>query len=128
LTFLKICQIFTISVIFSFLLTNCSATKVLPEATKVRISKKEPKGCEYLGEATGDQGNFFTGKWTSNANLEEGARNSLKNKAAKMGGNVVVILTDRAGQTGSAGPYGGSSSQTNVVYSGTVYKCPPSTL
>jgi hypothetical protein len=77
-----------------------------------------------LGEATGNQGNFFTGAWTSNENLETGARNDLKNKAAGMGGNVVVLLTNRAGVTGSAGQYGGSMQQTNVTVTGTVYRCP----
>ncbi|WP_131701662.1 DUF4156 domain-containing protein, partial [Enterobacter hormaechei] len=77
----------------------------------------------FLGEVTGSQGNFFTGGWTSNSNLETGARNDLKNQAYSMGGNVVVILTQRAGQTGSAYFGSGSSQQTNVTLSGTVYRC-----
>ena len=84
----------------------------------------EPTGnCTFLGEVTGSQGNFFTGGWTSNSNLETGARNDLKNQAYSMGGNVVVILTQRAGQTGSAYFGSGSSQQTNVTLSGTVYRC-----
>ncbi|WP_253248803.1 DUF4156 domain-containing protein, partial [Klebsiella pneumoniae] len=80
---------------------------------------------ERLGHynVTGSQGNFFTGGWTSNSNLETGARNDLKNKAWKMGGNVVVLLTQRAGQTGSVYHGTGSSQQTNVTLSGTVYRC-----
>ncbi len=89
---------------------------------------RDPKGCEYLGEATGNQGNFFTGGWTSNANLETGARNELKNVAHRMGGNTLLILSSRAGVTGSFnvsnGYGGGSSEQTNVTYSGAVYRCP----
>lgn len=56
--------------------------------------------------------------------LETGARNDLKNKAFDMGGNVVTILTQRAGVTGSSSYYGGSAAQTNVTLSGNVYKCP----
>lgn len=53
-----------------------------------------------------------------------GARNDLKNKAYKMGGNTVVLLTQRAGQTGSSWHGSGSSKQTNVTLSGNVYRCP----
>ena len=97
------------------------------QAQKVHLVTSEPKDCEYLGEVTGNQGDFFTGGWTSNANLETGARNDLKNQAAQMGGNTVQLLTTRAGQTGSFGvgngSGGGSSEQTNVTYVGTVYRC-----
>lgn len=106
------------------LLAGCQATQVNPNAAKVRITNNEPTGCEYLGEVTGNQGNFFTGGWTSNENLETGARNDMKNKAAGMGGNVIVMLANRAGNTGSYDRYGGGTQQTNVAYSGTVFKCP----
>lgn len=109
-------------------LIGCAATQLKPGAEKVRFMQSEPKGCKYLGEATGNQGNFFTGGWTSNENLETGARNELKNKVVEMGGNVVVVLTNRAGQTGSYGQYGGGSQQTNVTLTGTVFKCPNGAL
>lgn len=83
-------------------LTACSANSLNYGAEQVRVMTSEPgKECSYLGDITGSQGNFFTGGWTSNSNLETGARNDLKNKAYKMGGNTVVLLTQRAGQTGT---------------------------
>lgn len=113
----------------TLVLSGCAATPLNPNAQKVRIVTTEPAHCEYLGEVTGNQGDFFTGGWTSNANLETGARNDLKNQAAQMGGNTILLLTTRAGQTGSLGmgngSGGGSSSQTNVTYVGTVYRCQP---
>lgn len=109
-------------------LAGCAAAQLKPGAEKVRFMQSEPKGCKYVGEATGNQGNALTGGWTSNENLETGARNVLKNKAVDMGGNVVVILTHRAGQTGSYGQYGGGSQQTNVALTGTVFSCPESVL
>lgn len=110
-------------------LAGCAAEQLRPGAQKVRFMQAEPKGCKYLGETTGNQGNFFTGGWTSNENLETGARNTLKNNAYDMGGNVVVLLTNRAGQTGSySGDYGGRSQQTNVSLSATVYSCPANVL
>jgi hypothetical protein len=108
------------------LLSGCSAQQLNSGAEKVRFLQADPKGCKYLGEATGNQGNFFTGGFTSNSNMETGARNTMKNKAAAMGGNAIVLLTNRAGQTGSAGLGSGSLQQTNVVLTGTVYDCPES--
>lgn len=100
-------------------LSSCAATSLLPGAEQVRIVTKEPTDCEYLGEVIGEQGSTFT----SNVNLEQGALNDMKNKAFKMGGTIVVLMTTRAGQTGSLSPTGGSIQQTNVVYVGTVYRC-----
>ena len=114
-----------LSFVLIILICGCSATEIKPEAARIRITTNEPVGCQYLGEVTGNQGNSFTGGWTSNANLEIGARNDLKNQAYAMGGNLIHMLTNRAGQTGSGGMYGSSSEQTNVVYVGAVYRCPP---
>lgn len=109
-------------------LAGCQATALKPGAEKVRFMQTEPKGCKYVGEATGNQGNFFTGAYTSNANLETGARNEMKNKALDLGGNVIVMMTSRAGQTGSGDQYGSHSQQTNVTMTGTIFNCPDSVL
>jgi hypothetical protein len=91
----------------------------------VRITNAEPGSeCKLLGEVTGSQGNAFTGAFIPNKNLETGARNDLKNKAAALGGDVVMLITQRAGQTGSFDSGGGSITQTNVTLSGNVYDCP----
>lgn len=106
-------------------LAGCAAVPTNPGAERIRITNVEPaKECKYLGDVTGNQGNFFTGAYTSNENLETGARNDMKNKALAMGGNVIAILTQRAGQTGGGSSGGYGSSQTNVTLSGNVYKCP----
>ncbi|CBG89666.1 DUF4156 domain-containing protein [Citrobacter rodentium] len=116
---------FIIVVFSALLLSACSANSLKAGAGQVRITHNEPgKACSWLGDVTGSQGNFFTGGWTSNSNLETGARNDLKNQAWEMGGNLVVLLTQRAGQTGSAYQGSGSSQQTNVTLSGSVYRCP----
>ncbi len=92
-----------------------------PGASTVRLTHQEPGDrCTFLGDATGNQGDFLLGQVMSNADLETGARNDLKNKAAALGGNVVVLLTQRAGQTGSKDHL----AQTNVTLSGNVYRCP----
>lgn len=118
-----------ISIIFIAIgLAACAAQPLKPEAKMVRLTTIEPsKNCQFLGDITGNQGDFFSGEFTSNADLETGARHDLKNKAHNMGGNIVFILTQRAGQSGAYAPeYGGGTSQTNVTLSGNVYRCPTS--
>lgn len=117
--------LFLCSIAFS--LSACQAIKLTPGAEQVRLTHNEPgQECKFLGEITGNQGDFFTGEFTSNANLETGARHDLKNKAYQVGGNTIYLLTQRAGQTGSFDPdFGGGISQTNVTLSGNVYHCPP---
>lgn len=112
--------------LFAFLaLAGCAATPLQPGAEMVRVTNTEPGSeCEFLGDITGNQGNSFTGPFITNENLETGARHDLKNKAAALGGNLVVLLTQRAGQTGSVSEIGGSVEQTNVTLSGNVYRCP----
>lgn len=104
-------------------LTACSAIPLQPTANPVRLTHVEPTDCKFLGDVTGNQGDFFTGGFTSNADLETGARNDMKNQASAMGGNVVYLLTQRAGQTGNYGNDFGGTQQTNVTLSGNVYYC-----
>ncbi|HEY0685876.1 MAG TPA: DUF4156 domain-containing protein [Steroidobacter sp.] len=111
--------------LFAFVaLAGCAATPLQPGAEMVRVTNTEPGSeCEFLGDITANQGNSFTGPFTTNENLETGARHDLKNKAAALGGNLVVLLTQRAGQTGTLGEIS-SVEQTNVTLSGNVYRCP----
>ncbi|MGE8639469.1 MAG: DUF4156 domain-containing protein [Achromobacter sp.] len=111
----------TICIASLFALAGCSATGLSDTAGLVRLTRSEPdlQKCRFLGDATGSQGDFLFGSITSNSALETGARNDLKNKAASMGGNVVYLLTDRAGQTANDGEL----RQTNVTISGGVYAC-----
>ncbi|MCX7090473.1 MAG: DUF4156 domain-containing protein [Legionellales bacterium] len=121
------------AVFFLASLTGCAAIVVNPEARHVIVSPNAaPKGCQYVDQVIGNQGNFFVGNYTSNAHLEEGAMNDLRNKAYAAGANYVQLVTTRAGITGAmqatydrGGFMSGSSSQTNVTNVGNAYKCPP---
>lgn len=105
-------------VLIMALMVGCSATPIRKGAEHVKLTNFKPNdNCKYLGDITGSQGDFFTGRYTSNEILETGARNNLKNKADSMGGNLVVILTQRAGFSGK------NSRQTNVTITGNVYNC-----
>ncbi|PJD91508.1 MAG: hypothetical protein CK424_06785 [Legionella sp.] len=119
------------------LISACSSILLEPGAAMVISSpNRAPKACKYLGQVTGNQGNFFTGAYTSNRNLEIGAMNDLKNQAYKLGANYIQIITSRAGISGSMGGgqgvfgaqngyVSGHSSQTNITNVGNAYHCPP---
>lgn len=114
----------TIIILAAILLSACQAIPLQAGAEKIRITNTEPSNCKFLGDVTGSQGNAWSGDMTANAVMETGARNDIKNKALIMGGNVIYLLSQRAGTTGSYGYYGGSQRQTNVTLSGNVYSCP----
>ncbi len=121
-------------------MSGCAAIQpVSPEVNSrvIASTNPPPKECKFVSQVLGSQGNFFTGGWTSNANLEQGSMNDLKNKAYLAHGNYVQLVTNRAGATGGGSIYsdghGGlfgssSSSQTNVTSTGNVYRCPPKSI
>lgn len=123
-------KIFTLlTICFAATLFGCAAVKLNSNAQKVLVSPNKPaKGCKYLGQATGSQGNTFTGDLTSNKNLDAGSMNDVRNQAANMSGNYVQILTNRASIAGGGGGYdgtgGGGISQSTATVIGNVYKCP----
>lgn len=105
-------------------LSACSANTLDPHAREVQVTQMEPQGhCQFLGTVTGEQGNVLTGGWTSNVNLETGALNTLRNETAKLGGNAVSLITNRAGSSGFYDNGGGGSQETNVVITGSAWKC-----
>lgn len=100
----------------AILLVGCAANSLRPEAQKVRLLSATPgPECKYIADATGGQGNFITGPYTTNSNLQAGAINDLKNQAAAMGGNAVFVLTSSAGLDGGT--------QTSFTSTGNVFFC-----
>ena len=99
------------------LLTGCAAKSVDTNGLKVKTTREKPTGnCAQLGEVTGAQGNWFTGPYTSNKNLHDGAVNDLRNQAGKMGGNLVWIHEDKM-------LTGHQAETVNALIIGTVYRC-----
>ncbi len=108
----------------ALLLAGCASIALKPGADKVIVSpNKPPRGCKFLGQVSGSQGNFFTGSYTSNRNLEIGAQNDLRNRALDKGGNYVQLITNRAAFSGGAGYGSGGATQTSVMTMGNVYRC-----
>ncbi|CEG58556.1 DUF4156 domain-containing protein [Legionella fallonii] len=121
----------------TIMISGCASIPLDPQAARiVATPNPAPKGCKYLGQVVGNQGNFFTGSYTSNRNLEEGAMHDLKNKASQLGANYIQLITNRAGVTGSMGGsfdrhggfISGSSEQTNVTNLGNAYRCDPKAI
>lgn len=129
---------FVVSV--ALILGGCAAIQPInPEVNSKVIASNNPppRGCKFVKQILGSQGNAFTGGFTSNANLEIGAMNDLKNKAYLAGGNYIQIVTNRAGVTGSSSLFsngnggfvgGGNSQETNVTSTGNIYRCPPKSI
>ncbi|WP_175996861.1 DUF4156 domain-containing protein [Burkholderia stabilis] len=107
-------------------LAACAPLALSSTGRDVRVVMTDPGGtCRHLGDVTGSQGNFLIGGFIPDSSLETGARNDLKNRAAALGGNVVVLLTQRGTQSGSFdGNDGGYLRQTGVTLTGSVYRCP----
>ena len=112
-------------VLTATLLGGCAATALSPGAARVMVTKTQaPPGCVYMGSVVGEQGGAFSGKYTSNKNLAEGAFNDMKNKAHELGANYVVLEDTHAGSTISGDKNSVSGGQTDVTHIGNAFKCP----
>jgi len=84
-----------------------------PQAKSVRLYDELPpnQACDYIDEIIGDEANMFTFLFMSNHDMTMGARNALRNKAAALGGDTVVIQKSVFVYT------------TSTVFVGQVYNC-----
>ena len=80
--------------------------------------------CKFVQTLVGEQGGSFTGPFTSNRSLAEGAMNDMKNKAHGVGANYVLLETTTAGNTVGGGRHGLSGGQTDVTHVGNAFICP----
>lgn len=102
----------------ALVLIGCSATPVSQKGTAVEITTERPQNCRMLGEVIGSQGNAFSGDFTRDETLIQGARNDLRNKAAELGANVVQIQNT----LNSTHPYSAGAIKSTVV--GIAFDCP----
>ena len=100
------------------LLTGCMANSVTPQGQKSSLFKVCLPNINALTKekSLATQGNWLTGSWTSNSNLALGARNDLRNEAAELGANVVVI-TETINATDE------DNSLENITHVGRAYLC-----
>ncbi|WP_437627900.1 DUF4156 domain-containing protein [Sorangium sp. So ce1151] len=120
------CTLVPLLLLSSALLPACAAVELNPGAERVIITRQPaPKGCRFRGTVIGEQGGAISGPLTSNANLQEGAVNDMKNKAHEMGSNYVVLENTSTGNTISGNRDSISGEQTDVTHMGSAYSCPP---
>jgi hypothetical protein len=74
------------------LLLVCACTSTSPAGEKVRVTSNPEaiKGCELLGPVKGSSG--WGGAATANVS-ENNSMNALRDNAAKMGANVVLMVS-----------------------------------
>jgi uncharacterized protein YbjQ (UPF0145 family) len=107
------------------LVTGCAATALRPGADRVMVTRLPPPSeCKFVATLVGEQGGSFTGPFTSNKRLAQGAMNDMKNQAQEMGANYVLLETTTAGNTVSGGRHGMSGGQTDVTHVGNAFVCP----
>lgn len=95
--------------------TGLSCASLTPEGARVRVTQNPDvvRGCEFLGNAKAGSG--WGGPAGGNMGEDE-VQTKLQNQAATMGGNVLFLISNKAGG------YGGSSRGVAEVY-----RCAPPT-
>ncbi len=78
-------------------LGGCSSIPLEESAREVRIlySMTPPPDCRLIGDIVGSAGHWYSYLFITNANLSLGALNDIKNKARKLGGNTVRVVSNR---------------------------------
>ncbi len=103
-------------------LTACAAKQSSPGAERIFVSEDPPpKGCRFVGEVQGSQGNFWTSDFTSDRNLLSGARNEMRNQALSLGANYVMVETQS--HSHNTAPYSLGGTYASVII-GNAYDCP----
>lgn len=100
-------------------IAGCAANPLNTGAERVEIANtaKDVKKCAFVADVMGSQGNRFSGGFTPNENLMLGARNSIKNEAARLGANTILI------QQQNNTPYFMAGGTANSTLIGKAYRC-----
>lgn len=100
----------------STVLVGCTSPEkvLMPEASHVQIRTNNAplvQNCEWVGEATGSEGHWYSYLFYPNDVLIQGAINELKNNAYMTQANTVVLLSPHY-------------FKTSATFIGTTYNCP----
>lgn len=82
----------------SAVLCGCASTMPPPSDVRLTGSQADVASCERLGDVRGDH-NLYGGMMYQLA--VQAAESQIKNNAAKLGGNVVVLTRSTAGMMGA---------------------------
>ena len=107
----------TILLVLAITVLSGCANSLNNSAKHVRILSDISKGCKFVSQVNGSQGNSLTGSLTTRKNLINGARNELRNNTNYMGGNAVLIIkTDEVS-------YNGDNEISVILLTGNAYFC-----
>jgi len=81
--------------------TGCVGVKLTPEGEQVRVTSNADaaKGCKLLGDI--DASDRWNGGMAGQMAAEENANRRLRNKAAALGANLVLMVSSTTGMSGS---------------------------
>ena len=107
-------------------LAGCAAKQASSGAERIYVSEeKPPKGCVYVGEVQGSQGNFWTAEFTSDRNILSGARNEMRNQALSLGANYVMVEIQSNSHNTARPSLGGTYASVII---GNAFACPGNLL
>jgi hypothetical protein len=113
-------------IISSIFLAACAAKPASPGAEKLYVSnQRPPKGCVFVGEVQGSQGNFWTAEFTSDRNILSGARNEMRNQALSLGANYVMVEIQSNSHNTARPSLGGTYASVII---GNAFACPGNLL
>jgi hypothetical protein len=101
-------------------LAGCLAKGLSDAGAGVTTTRQAPRGCARLGEVVGSSGSALRGDLSSPHDLDLGARNDLRNRAAALGADTVQMVR-REGVTPQT--FAGQSAPTQVRYTGIAWRC-----
>jgi hypothetical protein len=104
----------------ALLLTGCLAKSLSAAGAEVVTTSQAPRSCERIGDVAGSSGGALRGDMSSVRDLELGARNDLRNRAAELGADTVQIVR-REGVTPQT--FAGHASTSQVRYTGVAWRC-----
>lgn len=113
--------------ILAFVFVGCTPmTELTAGGKRVQIVVKEPQNCKRLGEVEGYKDDVWS--TLSLKSLKNSAKNDLKNNAAAMGADTVLLISGDSGGTSGSGviSYGVIVSSSHIDeyhIEGIAYKC-----
>jgi hypothetical protein len=102
------------------LLSGCLAKPLSAGGAGVALVEGAPVGCERLGEVVGRSGGGMRGDLTSPHDLDLGARNDLRNRAARLGADTVEVVRLEGIVTHS---FAGNGRPSAVQATGVAWRC-----
>ncbi|AGH95720.1 DUF4156 domain-containing protein [Pseudobdellovibrio exovorus] len=127
---------------------GCTSVDVVPGSERVRVFESEPKGCLYIGEVSSIQKKRELSTLATEMSLD--TRIDLRNKAYKLGANVLVFMKPKSAvgttsatatapkatepvkvvevESDSSSDEASSSSEGPLVFLATAFKCPSGIL